>query len=89
MHAEKVIDRGRKCGSAPRPGGPDLRADQLDQPDGRITGANALCHAQHEAPGIDQNNDLWLASANVVCGGIGQTYDVAVCLDAFHEAENR
>ena len=61
----QMIDR---MGQGPRPAGSrreDLRPDIFDQLDGRIRRADALGHAQHETPAVDQHDHVRLDPQNV------------------------
>ena len=83
-----VNHRGQRLGST-GPCGPDLWADEFDQTNIRRLQADPLGYSQHEAPGIDQDNDVWLVGDDGFGRRIREPDNISVGFQAFKEPQNR
>lgn len=79
---------GQRLGAS-WPGSPDLRPDNLDQPDIRRPPADPLGNAQREPPRIDQGDGMRRGPDDCLCGRISKRDNLPVNLEAFKQTDNR
>ncbi len=89
MERDQEIDRGGQGLGAPRPGGPDLRADIFDQGHAGQRFADRLSGAQRKAPRVDQDDGVWLFAQGQGDRVLDAGIDARQGFQPFDQAEDR